>query len=100
MTSKLLGRIAAIDHGAVRIGIAVTDAERTIASPLENYTRRGPDADARFFERLAREEQITRFVVGLPVHLDGRESEQSIAARRFGQWLFEVTGVPVVYFDE
>jgi len=34
------------------------------------------------------------------VHLDGRESEKSAEARRFGQWLFEVTGVPVVYFDE
>jgi putative Holliday junction resolvase len=49
---------------------------------------------------LAAEERVVRFVVGLPVHLDGRESKKSIEARQFGQWLGEVTGVPVEFFDE
>ncbi len=46
------------------------------------------------------EEGVTLFVVGLPVHLDGRESPQSIEARQFGAWLAKVTGVPVEFFDE
>jgi len=95
-----LGRVAGIDFGTVRIGIAISDPGRTIASPYENYTRRGPEQDARRFQRLVAEEQVALLVVGLPVHLDGRESEKSAQARRFGQWLSEVTGVPVVYFDE
>lgn len=95
-----LGRIAGVDFGTVRIGIAVTDPERRLASPLENYTRRGEQADAAFFRRIATEERIVQFVVGLPVHLDGRESEKSTAARKFGQWLEQTTGVPVTYFDE
>ena len=94
------GRVAGIDFGTVRIGIAISDRGRTIASPYENYTRRGPEQDARRFERLVAEEKVTLFVVGLPVHLDGRESQKSAEARRFGQWLSEATGVPVVYFDE
>ncbi|NQT12317.1 MAG: Holliday junction resolvase RuvX [Planctomycetes bacterium] len=94
------GRVAGIDFGTVRIGIAISNSGRTIASPYENYTRRGEDQDARRFRRLVAEEETTLFVVGLPVHLDGRESEKSIEARRFGTWLAEVTGVPVVYFDE
>ncbi len=94
------GRLAGVDYGTVRIGIAVTDPERRLASPLENYTRRGEAADAEFFRRLAAEERIVRFIVGLPVHLDGRESQKSSEARRFGQWLGIVTGVPVEYFDE
>jgi putative Holliday junction resolvase len=94
------GRLAGIDYGTVRIGIAVTDPERRLASPLENYKRRGEAADAEFFQRLVAEERIVRFIVGLPVHLDGRESQKSIEARQFGQWLGEVTGVPVEYFDE
>jgi putative Holliday junction resolvase len=94
------GRLAGIDYGTVRIGIAVTDPEQRLASPFENYTRRGEVADAAYFKRLAADERIVRFVVGLPVHLDGRESEKSREARKFGEWLGATTGVPVVYFDE
>ena len=84
----------------MRIGIAIADTEIGIASPFENYTRRGEQADAAYFRRLAADEQIGRFVVGLPVHLDGNESQKSTEARRFGQWLAQQTGVPVEYFDE
>jgi putative holliday junction resolvase len=94
------GRLAGIDYGTVRIGIAVSDARQTLASPFENYTRRSLEADAEYFRRLAREEQIAEFVVGLPVHLSGRESQKSIEARAFGQWLAAQTGLPVAYFDE
>ena len=95
-----LGRIAAVDYGTVRIGIAISDPQQTIASPLENYTRRNPQLDAKHFEQLAREERVALWVIGLPIHCDGRESHKSIEARRFGQWLAESTGVPVSFFDE
>lgn len=39
-------------------------------------------------------------VVGLPVHLDGREGAKAAEARTFGRWLAEVTGLPVVFWDE
>jgi putative Holliday junction resolvase len=94
------GRIAGIDFGTVRLGIALSDARRTIASPYENYTRRSPQADAERLRLLVAEEQVALFVVGLPVHLDGRESQKSREARQFGVWLQEATGVPVEYFDE
>jgi putative holliday junction resolvase len=94
------GRIAGIDFGTVRIGIAISDAGQSIASPYETFERRGEAADRKRFERLVQEEQITRFVVGLPVHLHGGESAKSVEARRFGEWLGATTGVPVEYFDE
>src|SRR5262245_54818126 len=94
------GRLAGIDYGTVRIGIAITDREQRIASPLVNYTRRGGKADAEFFCKLAADERIAGFVVGLPVHLDGRESEKSAEARQFGERLGQTTGLPVVFFDE
>jgi putative Holliday junction resolvase len=93
-------RIAGIDYGTVRIGIAMADTEVGIASPYENYTRRSPQLDGEYFARLASEERIGRFVVGLPVHLHGGESQKSTEARNFGKWLGEVTGAPVEYFDE
>lgn len=94
------GRIAGIDYGTKRIGIAISDRRRTLASPLENYTRVNAEVDARRFRRLVAEEDVTLFVVGLPVHLSGHESQKSHEARRFGAWLAETTGVPVAYFDE
>jgi putative holliday junction resolvase len=96
----LPGRVAGIDYGTVRIGIAVSNPERTIASPLENYSRRGLDQDGKRFQRLVVEEGIVLFVVGLPIHLDGGESQKSIEARQFGGWLAETTGVRVEFFDE
>ena len=96
----LPGRVAGIDYGTERIGIAVSNPERTIASPLENYTRRGLDQDAKRFQRLVADERIVLFVVGLPIHLDGGESEKSIEARQFGRWLAAATGVAVEFFDE
>jgi putative Holliday junction resolvase len=94
------GRIAGIDYGSKRIGIAVADMSVRIATPHATYTRVNTDSDARFFARFARDEAIERFVVGLPVHLDGRESAQSVQAREFGTWLQDLTGVPVDFFDE
>ena len=93
-------RIAGIDYGTVRIGIALADTETRIATPLANYNRRTEELDADYLCKLADEEKIGRFVVGLPVHLDGRESQKSSEARAFGEWLARVTGVAVEYFDE
>jgi putative Holliday junction resolvase len=93
-------RIVGVDYGTVRIGIAMADTEIGIASPLANYGRRTAELDAAYFRQLATDERVARFVVGLPVHLDGRESQKSSEARAFGQWLNEATGVAVEFFDE
>ena len=93
-------RIAGIDFGTVRIGIAIADLAVGIASPLQTYRRRDDDADAAYFRRLVETENLQQFVVGLPVHLDGRESEKSREARAFADWLHETTRLPVDFFDE
>jgi len=94
------GRIAGIDFGTVRVGVAVSDADRTLASPLETHLRTSESADAEYFRSLVEREEIRLFVVGLPIHLSGEESQKSREARRFGQWLGTVTGVAVEFFDE
>jgi putative Holliday junction resolvase len=93
-------RIAGIDYGTVRIGIALADTDVRIATPFANYTRRTPKLDAEYFVNLLEFEHVERFVVGLPIHLNGEESEKSSEARAFGKWLGEVTGKPVEFFDE
>ena len=100
MTNPPTGRIAGIDYGTVRIGVALADLEVGIAGPYETYTRRSEAKDADYFRQLVTEERLKRFVVGLPVHLDGRESQKSREAREFGAWLAKLTGLTVEYFDE
>jgi putative Holliday junction resolvase len=94
------GRLAGIDYGTVRIGIAICDPERSFASPLSTYTRTQPQSDVQFFLQLVSEYQIVGFVVGLPVFASGAESPKSREARRFGEWLCHATGIPVRFFDE
>ena len=94
------GRLAGIDFGTVRIGVAVTDPDQRLASPLEIYTRKDSTADATWLAQLVAREQIVGFVVGLPVHTTGEESQKSREARRFGRWLAEQTSLPVRFFDE
>ncbi len=81
------GRLLGIDYGTVRVGLAVSDRDRIIASPIATRARRGVDADAAFFRDFIAKEQIVEIVVGLPVHLNGREGIKATEARQFGAWL-------------
>jgi len=94
------GRLAAIDYGTVRLGVAITDPDQRLASPLKNYTRRGQAADAKWLTALAQSERIAGFVIGLPVHTSGDESQKSREARQFGHWVAQTTSLPIEYFDE
>jgi putative Holliday junction resolvase len=100
MDSPDAGRILALDFGTRRIGAALSDPERRMAFPLEQYDRRTPQRDAAHYRELVREERVSRIVIGLPLHTRGAESELSAQARAFGQWLGEITATPVVFFDE
>jgi putative holliday junction resolvase len=95
------GRVAGVDYGRRRIGVAVCDAERIISSPLcVRQTTGDLAADATFFRELAHEERIVGFVVGLPIHADGTDSAMSVEVERFGAWLGRTTGLPVAFHDE
>jgi putative Holliday junction resolvase len=93
-------RLLGLDYGSVRIGLAVCDASRVIASPLEVRERQGPDRDAAYFRSIVEREQVGGLVVGLPLHTTGREGTKAQEARQFGEWLRVVTDLPVIYADE
>jgi len=93
-------RLLGLDYGSVRIGLAVCDASRVIASPLEVRERQSSDADAAYFRSIVEREQIGGLVVGLPLHTTGREGTKAHESRVFGEWLKSVTGLPVIYADE
>lgn len=95
-----MGCVLGLDFGTRRVGAAVSDSRRMIATPLEVYERRDPTQDARHYQALVREHDIDRLVIGLPVHLGGREGTSASLARTWGDWLSKVTGLPVFYHDE
>lgn len=94
------GRLLGVDFGTVRVGLAVTDPDRIIASPLETYTRKGNTADAAHFVQLVAAERVAGLVVGLPLHTGGEEGVKAKEARMYGAWLAAVTNLPVVFWDE
>jgi putative Holliday junction resolvase len=95
------GRVAGIDYGRKRIGIAICDASRIIASPFAMHEPSGDEAaEVAFFRGLVRDEEIIGFVVGLPIHADGSDSKMSVEVEKFGAWLAEATGRPIVFQDE
>lgn len=93
-------RVLGLDFGTKRVGAAVSDPRRQIATPLEVYPRRDPTQDARHYQALVAEHDIDLIVIGLPLHTSGRESESSRRARAWGDWLHSVTKLPVRYHDE
>lgn len=93
-------RLLGVDPGTVRIGLAICDRDRIIASPLEIRTRQGDTQDARFFQQLVEREEIGGLVVGLPLHTDGRAGIKAQEAIALGTWLGQLTGLPVTYADE
>jgi putative holliday junction resolvase len=93
-------RLLGVDYGTVRVGLAISDPDRRLASPLAVYERRGREQDAAYFRSVVSEEEVGALVVGLPVHLDGREGQKAVEARAFGAWLAETTELPVTFWDE
>jgi putative Holliday junction resolvase len=100
VTVKERTRLLAIDPGKVRLGLAVSDPDHRLASPLATYTRRDLEQDVRFVQKMIEEHEIARLVIGLPVHLSGQEGEQARRARALGALLAQRTGLPCMFWDE
>jgi len=94
------GRVAAVDYGRRRIGLALSDPLRITTRGLTTLER-GADLEgaAGAVAAVLRREEAALVVVGLPLHADGRESEMSAEARRFAA-LLEQAGLTVVLHDE
>lgn len=94
------GRLAGVDYGERRVGLATCDASWQYCGPYEVFERRGDHADARRIQTMVREEGIVGFVVGLPLHTTGEENATTYAARQYAAWLTQVTSLPVDFQDE
>jgi len=80
--------------------MAVSDPERSLAFPAGHLDRVEARRDLEALHALAQEREISRIVVGLPLHLDGGYGEAARSAREFAEALARVTALPVDLFDE
>lgn len=95
-----MATILGFDFGARHLGIAVGDGESRLAHALGVIHAVGNAARMAEVERLVREWQPGRFVVGLPLSLDGGEHQMTAGARRFARQLEARFRLPVELADE
>ncbi|HYF37250.1 MAG TPA: Holliday junction resolvase RuvX, partial [Prosthecobacter sp.] len=93
-------RILAIDHGTVRIGLAISDEMELVASPLKTVDARH-EAE-REIARIVREKHISRIVIGMPFHLNGEKGGAALRVEEFATDLGKTLKheVPIEFVDE
>lgn len=94
------GRLIGIDGGTTTLGLALSDGQRTIASPLETINRTKFKADAARLLSLIGEHQVCGLVLGLPTNMDGSYGPRVQATRALARNLNLLTVIPVLLWDE
>ena len=94
-------RVLGIDYGRRRIGLALSDEEGLLASPLPTYVRgRSEERDIARLATLIARHGATAVAVGLPLNMDGSRGERARAAEAFADRIQKKTALPVELFDE
>jgi putative Holliday junction resolvase len=93
-----MGRVLGIDHGDVRIGIAMSDETAFLASPLTTVQNSKSAADE--IAALAAEHGVEKIVIGLPRNMDGSYGPATEKVRAFAEVLKTKTSVPIFEWDE
>ncbi len=93
-------KVMALDYGAARTGVAISDATGTLARPVAVVERAATQKGLRRLVELVAAEQAERIVVGLPLTLRGAIGFQAEETERFVESLRSAVSVPVERFDE
>jgi putative Holliday junction resolvase len=94
------GRILAIDYGARRMGLAVSDPLGITAQGLPTLERKNKRSDFARLERTLREYEVSEIVLGYPLRMSGEEGTQSQKVREFAETLRQKFQIPVHLWDE
>ncbi len=96
----LRGALIGIDPGSVTIGVAASDATRTIASPAGGVKRAKMAQDGAAIFAIYNNRQACGLVVGHPLNMDGSKGPSSQSARAFARNLLSIHDVPLLMWDE
>ena len=94
------GRLIGIDLGAKTIGLAISDVERRLASPLKTLARGAFARDANTLTAIFSEFGVAAIVLGLPLDLNGRDNPRAQSTRAFARNLSTRTNLPILFWDE
>jgi putative Holliday junction resolvase len=94
------GALIGLDLGTKTIGVAASDPDRRLATPVETVPRSRFARDAKRLLSLASERRAVGFVLGLPINMDGTEGPRAQATRAFGRNLSNLTALPIALWDE
>ena len=92
--------VVGLDLGEKTIGVAVSDATRTVASPLELIRKVKFTQDAAALFKLMESRGAAGIVIGLPVNMDGTEGPRCQSSRAFGRNLLRLRDLPIAFWDE
>jgi putative pre-16S rRNA nuclease len=93
-------RLLGLDVGTKTIGVALSDATRSVATPYHTVRRTKFTADARLIEAAIAEHGVGAVVIGLPLNLDGSEGPRAQSTRAFARNLAARIVVPILFWDE
>jgi putative pre-16S rRNA nuclease len=93
-------RVLALDYGSARTGVAISDPSGTIATPVGVVERAATSDGLAQLEKIVREQDVERVVVGLPLTPRGEVGEQARETLAFAEALGELLSVPVEFYDE
>ena len=94
-----MGRVLGIDYGDSRIGLAISDPLKIIASPFKTIRNEGNKKCLQVFQSLIKEKDVEAIVVGLPIGLKGQETVQTKKVREFVNLLYALK-LPIHLEDE
>ena len=93
-------RVMGLDYGDVRIGIALSDVTRFLASGFENYTRVSLEKDCQHIAEIISSNNVKVVVLGLPLNMDGSEGVRVEKTKEFAEELKKYTSVDIDFLDE
>lgn len=95
-----MSRILAIDHGSVRIGLALSDPLRIFAKPFKVIPNQGFEKVAVQIEGVVREQDVDLVILGMPWAIDGAKTTKTLEVEKFGQKLKNRLQVDLIHWDE
>lgn len=95
-----MGRLLAIDYGEKRLGLAISDPNQIISKPLKTLILSDSKYIYNELEKIIIDYEIQKLIIGLPVGMNGKNTQQTRKVEAFREFLQNKIDIPIILFDE